>query len=225
MDTPTPTQPTPTPTATPPTPAGSSGNGMKILLIVIVVLFVLGILGAVASFMIGKIVSKGLKTAMEKATGVQIEGDGSGGSISITGKDGGKINITGNDEGGQITFEGDNGESMTFVGDGATLPDDFPSSFPIKDNLTLTSSANSQSSDGRVYILAWEGNESANALAVWYKTELPKRGWKITATTQANGDTSYVFQNEANASQNGWLAVATKENKAEVAVWLSLGAK
>lgn len=198
---------------------------MKILLIVVVIFFVLGILGAVASWMIGKVVSKGLKTAMEKATGIQIEGDGNGGSISITGKDGGKINITGDDSGGQITFEGDDGQTMTFEGGGATLPDDFPSSFPIKGGLTLTSSANSQSTDGQVYILAWEGNESANALAAWYKTELPKQGWKITATTQANGDTSYVFQNEANASQNGWLAVATKENKAEVALWLSLGTK
>lgn len=222
MDTPTPTpQPQPTPA-----PEGQK-SGKNILVILLVVIVGLILLGWLAAFVIGKVVSKvvstGMRAAIEKGTGVKIEGSGDSGSITFTGKDGKKVVIDGSDDSGSITFTGDNGETATFEGGSTSLPDDFPSSFPVYAGMKVEGTGRSSAQEGTLFMANWTSTASTSDVSAWYKAELPKNGWNISATTEASGTTSYIFEKTGTAEKKdtGWMSIVSDDGATTVSVWIT----
>lgn len=218
MDTP---NPTPAPQATP-TPEGQK-SGKNILIILLVVIIGLILLGWLASFVIAKVVGTGIKAAIEKSTGVKVDGNGDGGTISFTGADGKKVVIDGNDDSGSITFTGEDGETATFEGGSTTLPADFPSNFPVYSGMKVESTGKSTAQEGTVFMANWTTSAKSTDVSSWYKTEIPKRGWEVVSTTEADGGLMIYFTapGEAEKKDGGWMTVASDDTNTTVSVWVT----
>lgn len=224
------TQPSTSSTPAPAQPPASGGPKLpkKALIIALAVALGLGLLGLLGSIIAGMIVSKTIETAVEKQTGVDY--DKSGGKVTITGKDGAKIEYT--EDGGTMKVTGEDGQeaTMEFSGgeDGkeASMPDDFPSDFPVYAGATLTGALRVTNPEGVAYTLGWSTDDETAKVAADYRAALEAKGWRVTSYAEVEGSTSLVFERgpeDAEMKDSGWLAVSTDgQGNTTIALTLSL---
>lgn len=108
----------------------------------------------------GALIQQGAKTAVENATGVDV--DEGGDSITVTGQD---------------------GSSMTSSADG-TIPEGFPEDMPLYVPGTIKAGIVSDSGSGKGFMVAIETPDAWADVFAWYETQLKDKGWTVGSTAK-----------------------------------------
>lgn len=104
---------------------------------------------------------------VEEATGVEVDQDGD--SVTITG-------------------EGEDGEQVTITGgEGGSVPEDFPTDFPIYDG-KVTGSSSLATGDGSMYTVSVETEDGLDAVKAFFDEELEAEGWTVVFTNEMTQD-------------------------------------
>ncbi len=181
------------PVAPPQPPAGDkpqSGGSNKNLKIIIGVVLGVAVLGWLGQMLVGKMVSFGMRKAIEAGTGVKINDQG--GSVSFKGKNGEQVTYNVNGEnGGTVTYKdvnGATGEIQVAGGDQAkTLPKNFPSDFPVMSDLKLASTYYAAEGGKTTFVISWTTAKSVDDVSAYYKTAMTDNGWTSESSADYNG--------------------------------------
>lgn len=119
-----------------------------------------------------RIAEEAIEKAIEQDSGENVEIDLDEGEVTIQ-SDEGEVSISSDDE--TVEIKSDEGEA-TF-GTGAELPEGFPDSVPVYENMTITSSWKSSEGDKNNYSITAISEDSVDDVFGWYKTKL--EGWDI----------------------------------------------
>jgi len=140
----------------------------------------------------GAILERGAKEAVERESGVSVDEDS-----------------------GKVKIETDKGSVEAESGEGK-LADGFPSDFPIYEGATVKSSAKATSPQGTVYSATLETADDQSKVAGFYKTTLPKKGYKITnSVTTAQGTSFMCNEDEA------MVVVTEQDAKTQVVITIT----
>lgn len=161
----------------------SKSNNNKVLVIVLVVIGVLVVLGAIGSFVIGKLFTKGAENLVEKATNSQISTN-SDGTATIKSNDG----------------------STTFSTE-QKLPDDFPKNIPLYSGQKLTSTSKVKADSETTWQVTAETSDSVKKAADGIKSLYT--GWEQTSEQQLN-DSYYYNYTKGNLTANVTVAANDK---------------
>lgn len=171
----------------------TSKKTSKTIPIIIVVVLVLVVLGVV-----GKIVYRKISEKLAGAFVSNLISKGTGGKVNVT--DGGK-KITYSGEGGELSFQ-----------EGGSIPTGFPSDFPIYSG-AKTISTWSASGESKGISIMWETTDAADKVASYYKTELPKAGYKLTSTFEQAESKAYSFEK---GDVKGLLGITNADDKVTI---------
>lgn len=167
-----------------------SNKTLVLILIVVAVLIGLSLLG---KFIYKKIAERAASTYLSAVTG---------GKVNVS-KDGDKVSIKGED--GNVTFESDGG-----------VPAGFPSDFPIYPGSKVTGSFSaSGENNSKGSSVVWESGDVSTKVAEYYKTELPKAGWKIVTEYSSNDSVTLTFEK---GEYSGFMAVGKSDDKTAISV-------
>lgn len=86
---------------------------------------------------------------------------------------------------GSYTFAGKDGQKMTMDVGGGKLPDDYPKDVPVYKDAKIVVTQTISEKDGRNLVL--ESDDSAEAIANFYKKELAAQAWTIDNTMTTGG--------------------------------------
>lgn len=167
----------------------------------LVIIVILGVIGSLAFNFFAKKIGTGIvQKAIEEKTGV-------------------KTNIQ-DLEKGKMTFTDEKTGTSIDIGSNK-IPSSFPSDFPLYPGMKLLSSmSGSEKSKGMGFWLTFTTPDSYEKVAAFYKTELPKAGYKETAT-YAQGDTSTTTITKSTYS--GTVSVSRADSATETTVIIMLG--
>ena len=169
-------QPTQTPESAPQAQGGGEQKKdyTKWIIVGVIVLVVLYVLQSMLSPT--RMMERGIERAMEEAGGGDVD-------IDINPMGGGDA---------RVNFKGENGETYEMnAGGSVSLPDNWPSSVPLMDGANITYAGTMMAAQGGGTSVAYTTNDSVNAVADYYKNELPQNGWTI-AMTSATTDGAIV---------------------------------
>jgi hypothetical protein len=128
-----------------------------------------------------------------------------GGVVDVD-KDGEKVTIT--SEEGEFSFE-----------EGGSLPDNFPSDFPIYPDAKLASSWTASGDDTDGLSLIWETEDSVSKVSNYYEGELEDAGWTLSFTSETEDSTTFAFEkNDA----SGFIGITVEESKTVISLTLGL---
>ena len=163
------------------------------LAIIIIISIVMGVAG---SFIFSKFGLNMMKKGIESQTGVSINGEGDG--ISITDpKTGNKVSV---------------GEQK--------IPADFPADFPIYDGAKPTGSlSGSESGDQKGFWIVLTTPDSIDKVTAFYQTNLKAKGWTVTNTLQITDSTTYTVEK---AKLNGTVTVGSDKDAKETTIFVTL---
>ena len=124
--------------------------------------------------------------------------------------------VDGVEKGDEITITAEEGK-FTFEEEGS-LPDSFPSDFPVYPDAKLASSwvADGDRTDG--LSLIWETEDSVSTVSNYFERELKKSDWVISFTSETEDSTTFAF--EKNESR-GFIGITVEDSK--VVISLTLG--
>lgn len=176
-----------TPESLGPQPA-PPGNGKlwKTIAIVLGILFLLGILG---SFLLGKLISFGMRKAFEGATGIAVNEKNN--TVSIQTK------------GGTATFTDAGRPSADALPPDAsppaapvTMPSDFPANFPIPSGMTLASAGSFTvpGNEGQAFMLSWTTTAPASQVIENERSTLAQAGWTLLFSNQTSNGAQLMFE-------------------------------
>lgn len=171
------------PTTNKPQQTASKSNNNNVLVIVLVVVGVLIVLGAVGSFVVGKIFTKGAENLAEKATNTQISTNNDG-TATIKSKDG----------------------SASYSTE-QKLPDDFPKDIPLYSGQKITSTSRVKADTEISWQVTAETSDSVAKTADGIKKLYA--GWEQSNESQAN-DTYYYYYTKGNLTANIYVAPGDK---------------
>ncbi len=128
-----------------------------------------------------------------------------GGVVDVE-KDGDKVTVT--SEEGEYSFE-----------EGGSLPDKFPSDFPIYPKAKLASSwvADGNETDG--LSLIWETEDSIEEVSNYYVSELEDAGWTLSFTSETEESTTLAFEKDG---VSGFIGITFEESKVVISLTLGL---
>ena len=109
----------------------------------------------------GAIAQKATETAVEKATGVQVDKEGE--SFTVTTEEGQTTASTGN-----------------------VLPEGFPKDVPVYKNAKVESSVASDASGGKAYVIGLKSEDSLADISKWYAAQIKDNGWKDSGSMQTD---------------------------------------
>jgi hypothetical protein len=175
--------------------ATTSKKTNKAIPIIIVIVLILVVLGVV-----GKIFYRKIAEKLAGAYVSNLISKGTGGKVQVD--DGGK-KITYSGEGGDLSFQ-----------EGGNLPAGFPSDFPIYPG-SKTISSWSATGESKGISVMWESTDSADKVASYYKTELPKAGYKLTSTFEQAESKAYSFEK---GTVKVLLGITSADNKVTISV-------
>lgn len=98
------------------------------------------------------------ENAIEDATGVRVDEDGS-----------------------SVTIEGEDGSTITYDDEGTELPEDYPDDVPVYDG-TIDSSWETKDEKGTTYAIAIKTTDATEDVVAWYEEQLADKGWEIKTT-------------------------------------------
>lgn len=120
------------------------------------------------------------------------------------------------DSGGEsITFK--EGNSKVTVENQGKLPDEFPKDFPVYPEAQITGSWTSTGDRGTGISVVWEAKGPLDKIVAFYKSELPRNGWKVTSNFDSQESSTLSFEKE---DKNGFMGVAKDNDKATISVTL-----
>ncbi len=128
-----------------------------------------------------------------------------GGTVDVD-NDGEKVTIT--SEEGEFSFE-----------EGGSLPDNFPSDFPIYPNAELASSWTASGDDTDGLSLIWETEDSVSKVSNYYESELEDAGWTLSFTSETEDSTTYAFEKN---DVSGFIGITVEESKTVISLTLGL---
>ena len=158
-------------------PASKSNN--NVIVIILVIVGVLVVLGAIGSFVAGKLLNKAGKSIVENATNTKI----------TTNKD------------GTSTVESKDG-SVSYS-DAAKLPTDFPKNIPLYSGQKLTGSSKVKNDTETTWTVTAESSDEVSKVAG--KVASLFSGWESTGEQQIN-DTYYYYFEKGNTKTNLYLS-------------------
>lgn len=127
-------------------------------------------------------------------------------SGGVVEKDGDKVTVT--SEEGEFSFEEE-----------GSLPDNFPSDFPIYPDVKLVSSwtAKGDGTDG--LSLIWETEDSVSKVNDYYENELENAGWTLSFTSETEDSTTFAFEKNG---VRGFIGITLEESKTIISLTLGL---
>ena len=128
-----------------------------------------------------------------------------GGTVGVD-NDGEKVTIT--SEEGEFSFE-----------EGGSLPDNFPSDFPIYPDAELASSWTASGDDTDGLSLIWETGDSVSKVSNYYENELKDAGWTLSFTSETEDSTTYAFEKN---DVSGFIGITVEESKTVISLTLGL---
>jgi hypothetical protein len=186
------------------------------------------VLGGIGKMVADKVAGYATRAAIEKATGVKVDEKGDVTSIKT---DEGTVQVKQDGEGsGTMTFTGEDGETAQFEfseGGNAKLPAGFPSDFPVMAGAAATASWAAKDGDTTAYTVAWNLPGTVADAKAYYQAELVKAGWRITATTEAEGSVAFVIERgpeDAADKDGGWLSLTSEDGSTKAALTLGIRA-
>jgi hypothetical protein len=162
----------------------------------IVLLFALAVLVLAAGC--GNLAEKAAETAVEGATGVDIE-----------------------DDGDSVTIETDEGTVEIGSGEGE-LPEDFPDDVPVYD-AEITSQGKVSTSDGTMWTVVLSTGDSYADVVSWYKDELAGTDWQQDALLESatpNNSASFILSKGEDA--NAAIAISEPEGGGDIDITLTV---
>ena len=160
-------------------PASKSNN--NVIVIILVIVGVLVVLGAIGSFVAGKVLNKAGKSIVENATNTKI----------TTNKD------------GTTTIESKDGSNS--ISTTAKLPDDFPKDIPLYSGQKLTGSSRVKSDTEISWQVTAETTDKVAKASAAVKALYS--AWDATSETQQN-DNYYYYFSKGNYTVNLYVAPA-----------------
>lgn len=152
---------------------------LPIILVVIVVILVgLYLVGRSASRFVANSLLSGI-------TGQNVDVDSSGDKVTVQ------------TEEGQVSFEA-----------GGSLPEGFPSDFPVYPGAKVVSSSTVQGEKDSGMSVVWETSDSQATVADYYKKELPAAGYSVVSTFAANDSLTISFKK---GETEGFMGVTSGE--------------
>lgn len=91
---------------------------------------------------------------------------------------------------------------------GETLPEGFPSDFPLYPEAKIVSSFTANGGGTSGVSVVWENQDSLEKIIAFYKVELPKGEWKIVSSFDREGSSTISFEKD---STSGFLGIAKGE--------------
>jgi hypothetical protein len=123
-----------------------------------------------------KAVEEKAERDIEKATGKEVEID---------------------TEKNKVEVETEEGKAEIQTGEEASLPEDFPSDFPIYKEARATASFSTETEGGKGYQVMLSTTDDFNKVVDYYKSELEKAGYKIVSTISQTGKSqAFYFENK-----------------------------
>lgn len=170
----------------------------KLLIILGVVIGVLVVLSLLASLFFKKIGEKAIELFLSQKTGgnVQIE-----------------------DQGKKVSYTSDEGSFS--AQEGGSLPDQFPSDFPVYPGATIANSWSASGNDTQGVSVVWETDASIKDVSDFYNEKLSTGGWKVSGTFANDSSTTISFEKD---TTNGFVGI-TKGEDGKTAISVSLGVK
>ena len=185
----------------------SSNTGMYIAIALVVIV----VLGYGAMKVVKGMFSYGVQKAIEAGTGVSV--DQSGGTITFKGQDGSSIVMTGKDGEGSISVKGKDGKGeMNFnSGANATIPADFPKDFPVIAGAEVATVSRVADTNETGFSVVWLTKKTPKQCADFYTKAFGEKGWKITASTEADSVYSQIFEGAPNKSGKKYAGTVITE--------------
>lgn len=186
---------------------GGSNTGLKIVIgccLGCLIIVILVIVGSVAT---GGLLLKNIFLPFVKKTGQEMQKE--------IKKQGGLQNL----EKGRNIFEQvpTIASGLKIGQEGTTLPVNFPADFPIYPGASITQARSAEVAGKTGFFVNLETGESLAVAADYYKINLPKAGWTISATF---GNDKGTFLTVQKAPQNGLVTISTKEGKTNINIVL-----
>jgi hypothetical protein len=128
-----------------------------------------------------------------------------GGVVDVE-KDGEKVTVT--SEEGEFSFEEE-----------GSLPDNFPSDFPIYPGAKLASSWTASSDDTDGLSLIWKTDDSVSKVGNYYESELKDAGWTLSFTAETEDSTTFAFEKD---DVSGFIGITVEESKTVISLTLGL---
>jgi len=114
-----------------------------------------------------------VEKAIEGGSGEDIEIDSDKGEVTIRDEEG-ETTISGDDE--NVTIK--SGDDEAVFGEDTELPEDFPESVPLYDDINLTSYWKTSEDDSTTFSITAVSEDSVDDIFGWYKDQLS--GWEIS---------------------------------------------
>jgi hypothetical protein len=89
------------------------------------------------------------------------------------------------------------------LGEAKPLPKGFPSSVPVYNNSTVTSTIWLRRLGNIDFVITYLTKDPQTKVIDFYKNQLPQGGWKVTATADEGGDSTLNFEDQRDAQLNG----------------------
>lgn len=120
-------------------------------------------------------------------------------------------------DGEKITVALEEGE-FSFEEEGS-LPDNFPSDFPIYPEAKLASTwaAKGEGTDG--LSLIWETEDSVSKVSSYYESELEDAGWTLSFTSETEDSTTFAVEK---SGIRGFIGITFEESKVVISLTLGL---
>jgi len=100
-----------------------------------------------------------------------------------------------------------------------SLPDNFPSDFPIYPDAKLASSWVASGTDTDGLSLIWETEDSVDKVSNYYESELKKAGWTLSFTSETEDSTTFAFEKN---NVSGFIGITVEELKIVISLTLGL---
>jgi cytoskeletal protein RodZ len=170
----------------------------KLLVILGVIVGVLIVLSLLVSIFFKKIGEKAVELFLSQKTGgnVQIE-----------------------DQGKKVSYTSDEGNFS--AQEGGSLPDQFPSDFPIYPGATIANSWSASGNETQGVSVVWDTDASIKDVSDFYNDKLSNGGWKVSGTFTNESSTTISFEKD---STNGFVGITKGEN-GKTTISVSLGVK
>lgn len=165
----------------------------KVLIVAMAVLLALGVVGC--------------KAASEEVA-EKIAGDVIGGDVEV--------------DGDEVTIETDDG-AVSISGEEGTLPDDFPSDFPIYPQAKVSSASRMAGGADVSFYIGWTSADDPLDVYDWYAEQCAAAGWAITSDMKFTdaGTAGGLLTMNKDAAQ-AQLAVNAADAGAEVSLILTM---
>ena len=169
------------------------GKKAPILLILAAVIVVAVVLGGIFYRKAGGLIVGNIFSRLTGGT-VDVDNDGEKVTVSL--------------EEGEFSFE-----------EGGSLPDNFPSDFPIYPDAELASSWTASGDDTDGISLIWETEDSVSGVGNYYESELEAAGWTLSFTSETEDSITYAFEKN---DVSGFIGITVEESKTVISLTLGL---